>query len=358
MNHPKFQSPDSPAIHVDEEKPIFIVGAPRSGTSLLREILNRHPRIGICDETYFFYYIYWRRNKFGDLGNIDNRIRLVDTYLKLERINRLFTDTNQLREKLIARAEDYPSFFISLLSHYASEKKKIRCGEKTPQHARHVETLCQMYPQSLILHIVRDPRAVVESLSRMPWASKNLVANSRDWRRLNFAAFKVSQLPNYLLVYYEQLVKDPVSQTERICEFLGEPFFPQMLVGEENGQRESTAAEEWWFQRSKRGISEDKVNSWKDVLSQSQIQIIEWIAQPMMKQFGYERTTQEPALAKKRLYLFGGWMTELVDKLKQWKRLWYYWFRPIEIYNEEYYIDLRLQNSQEESINGFEVTPG
>ncbi len=78
----------------------------------------------------------------------------------------------------------------------------------------------------------------------------------------------------------------------------------------------------------------------------------------MMKQFGYERITQEPALSKKGLQLFGGWMTELVDKLKQWKRLWYYWFMPTEIYNEEYYIDMRLHNSQEESINGIEASPG
>ena len=353
----KSQSPKSPAKKVDEEKPIFIVGAPRSGTSLLREILNRHPRIGICDETYFFYYVYWRRNKFGDLGIIDNRIRLVDNYLKLERIKRLYTDTIQLREKLVEKAEDYTSFFISLLSYFASEKGKIRCGEKTPQHARHVQTLCHMYPESLIIHIVRDPRAVVESVIRMPWASKNLVTNSRDWRSLNFAACQISQLPNYLLVYYEQLVKDPVSQTKRICDFLGESYSPQMLVGKEIGQGESTA-DEWWFERSKREISEDRVNSWQDVLSQSQIQIIELIAQPMMKQFGYESFTQEPSLWKKVLYLFGGWLTELFDKLKQWKRMWFYWFRPTEIYNEEYYIDMRIQNSQEESINGFESSPG
>ncbi len=88
--------------------------------------------------------------------------------LKLERIKRLFTDTNQLREKLVARAEDYTSFFISLLGYYSSENGKIRCGEKTPQHARHVQTLCQMYPQSLIIHIVRDPRAVVNRLSVCP----------------------------------------------------------------------------------------------------------------------------------------------------------------------------------------------
>ena len=50
--------------------PVFVVGSPRSGTSLLRNMLNRHPSLAICGETHFDHYVYKRRRAFGDLSNL------------------------------------------------------------------------------------------------------------------------------------------------------------------------------------------------------------------------------------------------------------------------------------------------
>jgi len=81
--------------------PIFIVGAPRSGTRLLRTILERHPAIAIRGETHFNHYVYTRRRAFGDLGNFENRRRLVDEYLSIQRIKRFGLDIAEVKDQLL-----------------------------------------------------------------------------------------------------------------------------------------------------------------------------------------------------------------------------------------------------------------
>src|SRR6267378_254336 len=77
-------------------EPIFIVGAPRSGTTLLRNMLNRHPAIAICRETVFFQYVYQRRRTFGSLGELRNRRRLITEYLSTQRIRLMQMDSQAL----------------------------------------------------------------------------------------------------------------------------------------------------------------------------------------------------------------------------------------------------------------------
>ncbi|MGA3187637.1 MAG: sulfotransferase, partial [Bryobacteraceae bacterium] len=99
--------------------PIFIVGAPRSGTTLLRNMLNRHPDISMCRETGFFHYVYSRRHVFGDLSQPQNRERLVREYLSIQRIKRMRIDLPALETKLLREAASYEAFFSAMLTFVA-----------------------------------------------------------------------------------------------------------------------------------------------------------------------------------------------------------------------------------------------
>src|ERR1700722_144714 len=81
--------------------PVFIVGAPRSGTTLLRVTLNRHSQLAVCGETDYFRRVYARRYAFGDPGDPRNRERIVGAYLALEPVRRLGMDLGVLRESLM-----------------------------------------------------------------------------------------------------------------------------------------------------------------------------------------------------------------------------------------------------------------
>lgn len=320
--------------------PIFVVGSPRSGTSLLRVILNRHPAISLCDETHFFYYVYTRRRAFGDLSDEDNRRRLIERYLAIHRIQRIGMDVPALSDELMRHGTSYATFFSTILKFYAVAKGKRRHGEKTPHHALYTQTLCDWYPHCKVIHLIRDPRDVVGSLLRMPWANNSVTANARSWLLYTRSAEQISQSSNYCLVRYEDLVQNPEVELKRICTFIDEAYHPAMLDSDSNEGKQEVASE-WWFQRAKRPVTNDRVGKWREQLTPEQIALIEWIVAPVMRQFGYAPENEHASTAAK-LGALGDELASAVQwRFSMWGRLWYYWFQPTQLSQEEAWIDGR-----------------
>ncbi len=314
--------------------PIFIIGAPRSGTSLLRVMLNRHPAIALCDETYFFYYVYDRRGAFGDVAVDPNRRYLIKRYLATGRIRRLGLDTAELSQKLMSEGGTYADLFASLLRFYAAAKGKVRFGEKTPQHAFFAEDLCALYPDCKILHITRDPRDVVVSLMQMPWGSRSARVNARTWLACQKAALKVAHRENYLSVCYERLVDDAESELRRICAFIGEEYTPAMVE-----TRQPAAMDKWWFQRAQGAIERDRVAQWRGRLTTEQVQVIESVVGKHLEECGYRRATagcpplvQAAAIAEQvRCFI--------TERLRRFPRYIYYWMFPTRAAAEESWLE-------------------
>jgi hypothetical protein len=271
-------------------EPIFIVGAPRSGTTLLRNMLNRHPAIAICRETDFDHYVYRRRRSFGNLGDLRNRQRLVKEYLSTRGVRRMQMELQALEAMLLKEGTSYEAFFLSLLRCYAQAQGKRRCGEKTPRHALITEQLCEWYPGATIIHLVRDPRDVVASLLRMPWADHNALGNARLWLRFNLAARRSQHRPKYLLVHYEQLVTQPEQELRRICSFIGEDYSAIMLVPSHD-----PTADRPWLQRAEEPVNTGRLGKWREQLTADQVALIEWLVRPNMETFGYEPTGYSPS---------------------------------------------------------------
>lgn len=276
--------------------PMFIVGAPRSGTTLLRVTLNRHSELAVCGETHFFARLYNRRNAFGDPANTADREQIVGAYLSIEPLHRLGMDLGNLRSRLLMDGVSWRALFATVLDEYALSTGKAYAGEKTPAHALHVKTLGEWFPNCTIIHLVRDPRAVVASLRNVPWASRSVLVGVRTWREFNSAAAAISTRENYIRVKYEDLVARPAEQLERICSHVGLEYQEGMLRADPAEYDAARPVARAWKE-----ITPSRRSLWRQELEPWQVAAIETTVGGQMESYGYEReTARVPASAMMR----------------------------------------------------------
>jgi hypothetical protein len=298
----------------------------------MRQILNRHPSIAVCRETHFMPLVHRRRKAFGDLSVSANRSRLISEYFQSRHIRRAKLDSAELAEKLMREGTSYQAMFASILRFYADSQGKRRTGEKTPQHALYLETLRQWFPGSVIIHMIRDPRATVASMLGMPWPLRSVFANARRWLTHNRAARRFRESPGYLEVRYEALVTDPENEVRKICAFLGEQYDPGMIVGDGmfNRQFDTTG-------RSTKAISSSSLDAWKTELTPAQVSQIEWVVGAELETFGYPRYAKSisaPAIVAGIAYAAFDWVRFTATRLPA---IWYATAAQTKIARFEYW---------------------
>lgn len=233
-------------------KPIFIIGAPRSGTTLLTELLNQHSKIYIFNETT--YYDFLLSEKIGE--SLTNR--QIESVLK--HISRRFEIRSNadidLREKFtlfsplevktlksdlwnnIDKLGENPSrghILEHCMALAASMKGKSRWGEKTPGHVFHLKEITSDFPGAKIIHIVRDPRNFLNSYKNAWRRGGNRlrrlyhpIITSLLWKNSNSAVerFYQNNEKPFLQITFEEVVGDTDAVMVKILEFIGEEFEP------------------------------------------------------------------------------------------------------------------------------------
>lgn len=208
--------------------PFFIVGSPRSGTTLVRLMLDGHPRLAIPPESHFVVALAARRCRLAR--------RPAEALARICRHHRFAAFGLGAGEVAAVAERVGPSTYAEavrvVFGAYAAAHGKARWGDKTPGYVRHVGLLARLFPDARFLHVVRDGRAVAASVAGMPFGPSDPVAAAYWWRaRVRDGRRAGGRLgpARYLELRLEDLVADPEAAMRRLLAFLGEPWSPEVL---------------------------------------------------------------------------------------------------------------------------------
>jgi len=200
---------------------IFVGGVPRSGTTLVQNILDSHTDIFGLPEFFFLPEVIRVRDK-------------------------MHFDIDHGMTDVICSKSDVDNYLCTFIENFLFPMiKKYKCGllsEKTPHNVLVFPNLAELLPAARFIHVVRDPRAVISYLFEVRKRSQKKekkypghMAGVRDAIKFNCKClqkgFEASaKHPDKILtVVYEKLVKDPEFETKKICQFLNIPWQESMM---------------------------------------------------------------------------------------------------------------------------------
>jgi hypothetical protein len=275
---------------VASDRPVFVVGCPRSGTTILSLMIHAHPRLAIPPETRFLLKAWRNRQKFGDLSTRQDRRRLARACVRAgSRIRDLDLDQKQTRRAILAGPPTLGSAFGIVFQEFARAHGKARWGDKRPAYHQEVDVLLRLFPDAQIVHILRDGRSNVASLKRMPWWPYDSVGSMAAWAQAEYCARRDERrLPTdtFHLLRYEELVSDPESVLRGLCDFLEEDFADSMLEPSEVAH--IVPEHKTWHENTRGGVTAEQVESWRSGLEPWELGLMETVLRRPLLRHGYE----------------------------------------------------------------------
>lgn len=283
----------------DNRPPIFIVGAPRSGTTLLAAMLGAHSRLSCGPETRFFRFLSktdrtWLYDSWpGNAVEFLFSIRLMEPISGHYGLSR-----EQIHTFLERKAPSVPAILSSLTKQFMVRKNKDRWVEKSPEHLMFVGDIRKYFPDSPIIRILRDPRDA--ALSMVKWANgpQDFLESLLLWREYDdkSAAFFDTDKGSYT-VSYENLVDTPDEQLEKICEYIDEKYEPAMLDTSRSAANVVTR-KETWKQLAAKPPDRTRIGVWRRELVGQQNRLAEALIGDRLITYGYEGSEEFERSAK------------------------------------------------------------
>ena len=282
----------------------FIGGATRSGTTLLRLMLDAHPQIAIPSETHFVPDVIARcvdgpvtaaelaaivtgHPRWGDFG--------LDAREYEARVAAL--------EPLTA-AEAIRAFYRL----YAAKQSKARWGDKTPGYIRKTQPIQRVLGEARFIHMIRDGRDVALSVLPLNFGPSTVTEAAELWvKRVSTGRRQANAANHYTEVTYEDVIADTEATLRRVCEFLDLGFDPAMLayheraderlaekardLEKEGGRTQPAAARVASHALASEAPRTDRIGRWRREMSPEDVAEYERIAGPLLAELGYELAT-------------------------------------------------------------------
>jgi hypothetical protein len=241
---------------------LFVVGAARSGTTLLQRMLDAHPRLAVVDETYWLL-------RFREPTGLTREGLVTEELLPLLLASPKFARMELSEQDLVdllSREQPvrYERFVARIFDIYAARRGKQLAGDKSPGYVRRMAEIHELWPRARFVHIIRDPRDVCLSMLDWrggeqaagqygTWEMDPVVSTALYWRLSVAVGRDAGERLGpglYHEVRYEDLVAFPDRELERMCEFLRLPYAEAMTrfyEGKTRGVKPGRSSKAQWL---------------------------------------------------------------------------------------------------------------
>lgn len=276
----------------------FVVGCGRSGTTMLRAMLDSHPLVAVPHESYFVVPTLRKRASY-EQGEALDRARLLADLARDETFTRWgLADEAVDAIRRDAELRTVPAVLRALYGAYAERAGKPRYADKTPRNVLYLDLLAGTFPEARFVHLVRDGRDVVPSMLGLDFFPDRLPDAVVYWRdRVTSGRRAGRRLGNdrYLEVRYEELVADPPGVLAGLCRFLDLPFDDAMLRAHERADEVVAAVQDVGHHRGLWQPPTPGMRSWRASMSEHDLSVFEILAGDALVDFGYERSGLVPS---------------------------------------------------------------
>jgi len=278
---------------------VFIVGCPRSGTSMLERMVNAHPQIAIIHETHWIARFFRKRTGLTRQGIVTPK--LVRRLSEYHRFRYLRVDRQDLLD-LVAISEPmtYGAFVSRIFDMYGKHEGKPLVGDKTTgDYIRHIPLLHSLWPEARFIHLIRDGRDVCLSMLNWPkadraagrwdiWAADPVATTALWWAwhvRSGIEGGRSIEGPGCHEVRFESLVERPREEARALCAFLDVPFQDAMLAYHEGRTRTDPglSANQAWLPPT------PGLRDWRIQMQRRDIEMFEALAGDLLSALGYQR---------------------------------------------------------------------
>lgn len=313
------------AMQERKRRPVFVMGCHRSGTNLLYDTLLSAGGFAVYRGYLPIYEILVPR--FGSLDNLQNRQKIVSTFLKSKGFRRTGVEGEQLSGELLAEGRSAGAFIQIVMDKIAASQGEQRWALYDPDSVLHVARIRKDIPHPLFVHIIRDGRDIALSLMKMegfrpfPWSrnARTLLETGLYWEwMVHQGRQRGREIPDdYIEIHYEELVNRPREVLARLGTFLDHDLDYDRIQSTGLGRlRESNSS----FRGDEKEIK-NPVNRWKEKLSHDQVAELEAVIGPTLEEFDYPLTVdEEQRRAGLPLKLLGSVYPRFLGA-KQWLKL-------------------------------------
>jgi hypothetical protein len=307
----------------------FVVGVNRSGTTLLRTMLDRHPRLALPPESHFLTLLWkWRRRYMTKEGFDLDRLRT--DLITLRRFRDWGLDPRWVRDRLRGvNRIDYSEAMRRVFALYAEAHGKHRYGDKTPAYLLHMRLLSQIFPESRFVHLIRDGRDVgLSIIDSLPGSGIH-----RPWQAASYWAYRITKgresgralgAGRYLEIHYEDLVEEAEGVLKEVCLFFELEYSADMLRGFE-GAAERIPIDQRQRHRHVALPPTKGIRDWRKDMDQWDVRYFECIAGSQLSEVGYPVTNRRFGLRvrlQSQVYRVLNASRSLINRMRTGFRHW------------------------------------